>query len=384
MVDKQAKQRMEQPVEQPVEKREKATRRAHGGLITACVFLAVLLIGVGGNVALVANAQPSADAPKYENLPVFEVAEPKFVPPVKITISFAGDCTLGTDEYFDQSTSFNAYYDQYGPDYFFQEVKPIFAADDLTVVNCEGVLSNSTIRDDKEYAYKGRPEYAQIFARSSVEATATWNNHSYDYGWYSYDDTIEALEGAGLTVFGRGFVGYTEVKGIKIALVNGNMLGTGLSEENNVIPLIHEAQDAGAQLIIVDMHWGEMSEYNPLDEQIILARDCIDAGASVVVGSHQHVLQGVEEYNGRYIAYGLGNFCYGGARGLHDPDCYIFQQTFTFQDGVLQDNVEYNLIPCLIATDRSVNNYQPCVAEKDEAARIWSKVHQSSAYIANW
>ena len=49
-----------------------------------------------------------------------------------------GDCTLGTDESFDQSTSFNAYYNEYGADYFFKNVRSILEADDLSVVNFEG------------------------------------------------------------------------------------------------------------------------------------------------------------------------------------------------------------------------------------------------------
>ena len=316
----------------------------------------------------------------------FSVSEDTYNPPTTITISFAGDCTLGTDENFSYSGSFTQYYDENGADYFFAGVKDIFAADDLTVVNCEGVLTDATTRDDKEYAYKGKPEYAEIFARSSIECTGIWNNHIYDYGWGSRGDTIDALESAGLVVFGDEIIGYTEVKGVKIALIAGNMLTTGLSEENNVIPRIYEAQSQGAQIIIVQMHWGEMSEYNPTDAQIQLARDCIDAGATIVEGSHQHVLQGYEEYNGHYIVYGLGNFCYGGSRGLFDPDCYIFQQTFTLIDGEIQpaDSSSINVIPCLISSDRSVNNYQPVVVDGDEAARVEGKIEDSNAYIAAW
>ena len=303
-----------------------------------------------------------------------------------ITISFAGDCTLGTDENFGYSGTFNEYYDGNGPDYFFSGVKDIFDADDLTVVNCEGVLTNLTTREDKQYAYKGKPEYAEIFSRGGVDCVGIWNNHTYDYGWESRADTIDALESANLVVFGDDLIGYTEVKGVKIALIAGNMLTTGLGEEDNVIPRIHEAQAQGAQIIIVQMHWGEMSVYEPTDEQIQLARDCIDAGATIVEGSHQHVLQGYEEYNGHYIVYGLGNFCYGGSVTLFDPDCYIFQQTFTLVDGIVQtaDTSSINVIPCLISSNRSVNNYQPVVVDGDEKARVEGKIESCNAYIAAW
>ena len=352
--------------------------------------LILLVLGLAGvAVALVMGLLPGAAEQESKPAPhdgrvVFDVGEGTYEPPLTITISFAGDCTLGTDEHFDQSTSFNAYYDSYGPDYFFEGVKDIFESDDFTVVNCEGVLTDAATRDDKEYAYKGKPEYAQIFARSSIEAASTWNNHSYDYGWGSHSDTVESLENAGVIPFGLDTVGYAEVKGVKIALINGNMLTSHLSEKGRVLPQIDEALSEGAQIILVVMHWGEMSEYNPLDEQIQLAHDCIDAGATAVVGSHQHVLQGWEEYNGRYISYGLGNFCYGGSRGLFDPDCYIMQQTFTFVGGELQDNIDCKIIPTLISSDRSVNNYQPCVVDGDEEARIWEKIADSNASIAAW
>lgn len=351
------------------------------------VALAVLLVALAAGEAFWAYKVLEESRPTPDSFPkpvVFEppAKEPKFVPPVTITISFAGDCTLGTDENFDYSTSFNAYYDNNGGSYFFKGVKDIFENDDLTVVNCEGVLTNATTREDKEYAYKGDPSFAKIFVQGGVEAAGVSNNHIYDYGWDSRGDTINALKAADLTVFGDDVVGYTEVNGKKIALIAGNMLTNHLSEEDNVLPRIRAAQEKGADIIIVQMHWGEMEEYNPMDEQIQLAHDCIDAGATVVVGSHQHVLQGYEEYKGHYIVYGLGNFCYGGSRGLFDPDCYIFQQTFTFIDGELQldDNVE--VIPCLISSDREYNNYQPIPADGDEKARVQKKIADSNKYIA--
>ena len=66
--------------------------------------------------------------------------------PVSLTVSVVGDCTLGTDEAFDYSTSLNAYFDNYGSSYFLQNVKPIFSADDLTIANFEGTLTESDAR----------------------------------------------------------------------------------------------------------------------------------------------------------------------------------------------------------------------------------------------
>ncbi|HJB88272.1 MAG TPA: CapA family protein, partial [Candidatus Blautia excrementigallinarum] len=78
--------------------------------------------------------------------------------PVSLTVSVVGDCTLGTDENFDYDTSLNAYYESYGADYFFSNVKSIFSADDLTIANFEGTLTYSEEREDKQFAFKAPPE----------------------------------------------------------------------------------------------------------------------------------------------------------------------------------------------------------------------------------
>ena len=83
--------------------------------------------------------------------------------PVSITVSMVGDCTLGTDINFDQSTSFDAFYQMKNdPGYFFQNVKEIFTADDLTVANMEGTLTTSDARQEKTFAFKGDPSYTEI------------------------------------------------------------------------------------------------------------------------------------------------------------------------------------------------------------------------------
>lgn len=104
-----------------------------------------------------------------------------------------GDCTLGTDEAFDYSTSLNAYFENYGKEYFLQNVKSIFEADDLTIANNEGTFTDSSSREDKTFAFKAPASFAGIYSSSSVEAVNTANNHSHDYGEQSFQDTMDAL-----------------------------------------------------------------------------------------------------------------------------------------------------------------------------------------------
>ena len=304
--------------------------------------------------------------------------------PVSLTLSVVGDCTLGTDETFDYDTSLNAYYENYGADYFLQNVKDIFSADDLTIANFEGTLTDSDEREDKTFAFKAPASYASILTGGSVEAVNTANNHSHDYGDQSFDDTLAALDDAGIVHFGYDETAVMDVKGIKVGLVGIYELYDHLEREQQLKDNIAKVKADGAQLIIVIFHWGNETETVPDSNQTILGRIAIDEGADLVCGHHPHVLQGIETYKGRNIVYSLGNFCFGGNSSPSDMDTMIYQQTFTIDaDGVKKDNVT-NIIPCSISSAAydGYNNYQPTPAEGDEATRILGKINERSSWIS--
>lgn len=304
--------------------------------------------------------------------------------PVSLTLSVVGDCTLGTDETFDYDTSLNAYYKNYGADYFLQNVKDIFSTDDLTIANFEGTLTDSDEREDKTFAFKAPASYASILTGGSVEAVNTANNHSHDYGEQSFDDTLAALDDAGIVHFGYDETAVMDVKGIKVGLVGIYELYDHLEREQQLKDNIAKVKADGAQLIVAIFHWGNETETVPDSNQTTLGRIAIDEGADLVCGHHPHVLQGIETYKGRNIVYSLGNFCFGGNSSPSDMDTMIYQQTFTIDaDGVKKDNVT-NIIPCSIssATYDGYNNYQPTPAEGDEATRILGKINERSSWIS--
>jgi len=304
--------------------------------------------------------------------------------PVSLTLSVVGDCTLGTDETFDYDTSLNAYYENYGADYFLQNVKDIFSADDLTIANFEGTLTDSDEREDKTFAFKAPASYASILTGGSVEAVNTANNHSHDYGEQSFDDTLAALDDAGIVHFGYDETAVMDVKGIKVGLVGIYELYDHLEREQQLKDNIAKVKADGAQLIVVIFHWGNETETVPDSNQTTLGRIAIDEGADLVCGHHPHVLQGIETYKGRNIVYSLGNFCFGGNSSPSDMDTMIYQQTFTIDaDGVKKDNVT-NIIPCSISSAAydGYNNYQPTPAKGDEATRILGKINERSSWIS--
>ena len=304
--------------------------------------------------------------------------------PVSLTLSVVGDCTLGTDETFDYDTSLNAYYENYGADYFLQNVKDIFSTDDLTIANFEGTLTDSDEREDKTFAFKAPASYASILTGGSVEAVNTANNHSHDYGDQSFNDTLAALDDAGIVHFGYDETAVMDVKGIKVGLVGIYELYDHLEREQQLKDNIAKVKADGAQLTVVIFHWGNETETVPDSNQTTLGRIAIDEGADLVCGHHPHVLQGIETYKGRNIVYSLGNFCFGGNSSPSDMDTMIYQQTFTIDaDGVKKDNVT-NIIPCSISSAAydGYNNYQPTPAEGDEATRILGKINERSSWIS--
>ena len=358
--------------------------------------LRILYIGIGAGILLLililsfaikgcsSRKSKAASSSKAENISqtgsLTVTPEPK-MDPVSLTLSVVGDCTLGTDEYFDYDTSLNAYYENYGADYFMANVKSIFSKDDLTIANFEGTLTESTEREDKQFAFKAPASYANILTAGSVEAVNTANNHSHDYGEESFNDTLKALDTANILHFGYDETAVTEVKGVKVGLVGIYELNDHLGREEQLKQNIAKVKQDGAQLIVVIFHWGNEKEEVPDENQKTLGHLAIDEGADLVCGHHPHVLQGIEEYKGKNIVYSLGNFCFGGNAYPSDMDTIIFQQTFTIdQNGVKDDNVT-NIIPCSISSDSDYNNYQPTPAEGEAATRIMQKIQKRSSWI---
>lgn len=358
--------------------------------------LRILYIGIGAGILLLililsfavkgcsSRKSKAASSSKAENISqtgsLTVTPEPK-MDPVSLTLSVVGDCTLGTDEYFDYDTSLNAYYENYGADYFMANVKSIFSKDDLTIANFEGTLTESTEREDKQFAFKAPASYANILTAGSVEAVNTANNHSHDYGEESFNDTLKALDTANILHFDYDETAVTEVKGVKVGLVGIYELNDHLGREEQLKQNIAKVKQDGAQLIVVIFHWGNEKEEVPDENQKTLGHLAIDEGADLVCGHHPHVLQGIEEYKGKNIVYSLGNFCFGGNAYPSDMDTIIFQQTFTIdQNGVKDDNAT-NIIPCSISSDSDYNNYQPTPAEGEEATRIMQKIQKRSSWI---
>lgn len=309
-----------------------------------------------------------------------EAAEP--TPAVlTVTISAAGDCSLGNHQDQEYAYSFRQAYDQIEDEgYFFENVRDIFASDDMTIVNFEGVLTFRKERDEsRTYNIKGDPSYARLLTAGSVETVSFANNHRLDYGTQGSDDTVAALEAEAIVyAYDRNVGIYETEKGIRIGIVSVNEVAWGLGSEQLLSEGIGKLEEQGVDLILACCHWGIERDNYPTENQRYLGRKCIDLGADLVIGHHPHVLQGVEEYNGKFILYSLANFCFGANRNPTDRDTMIFQQTFTFVDGAKQEDRQVQIIPCLVSSIRERNNFQPTPVQGEEAARIIGRINTYS------
>lgn len=371
--------------ERKMEMRRRQVRRQKmilGGAAGGALLLLILVLAIRA-MAAGAERQQEEEKQKQQAQEVQEKEPEK----VSLTISAAGDCTLGTDENFYYATSLPAKYEAVqDPGYFFQKVLPVFSQDDLTIVNMEGILTAEELqREIKQFAFKGDPEYVQILTEGSVEAANLANNHSRDYGEQSYTDTIEIMENAGIPTFGYDRTALLDVKGVKVGLVGTYELADHMGCEEEMIQNIESLKEQGAQLIIASFHWGIERTNVPNEIQVDLAHSAIDHGADLVLGHHPHVLQGIETYKGKNIVYSLGNFCFGGNSGPNDMDAMIFQQTFTLEDGELVEDNVTNITPVKISGSwaQGVNDYQPTPVEGDTGEGIISRIEEYSQSLAD-
>ena len=339
------------------------------------LLLAVVLFIIGTAVYT-----PSDKSNTENDIEVSQTIAPKSR---SITITATGDCTLATDITTPTDASFESKVEEQNHDYtyFLRNFKDLFSNDDLTIVNFEGTLSTNGEREDKQFAFRGNPEYVNILTSASVEAANLANNHSRDYGEVSLLDTKETLNGAGIVNFIGDDIAYMDISGIKVGLVGINALND--EGASSLVPHIKTAKDNGAELVILSIHWGIEKEAEPTDEQRELAHKAVDAGADLVIGTHPHVIEGIEKYNGRYIVYSLGNFCFGGNTAPSDMDTMVMRATLTLdENNMLLDDDKVSFIPCRISSSSGINDYQPCIATGEERVRIEQKIKERTELIA--
>lgn len=293
-----------------------------------------------------------------------------------ITISFTGDCTLGT-YLTSKNRAFDVLFEQQKDyDYYFKNVKEIFENDDYTVVNLEGPLTDSNIiNEQKPFIFKGRKDYVKILTSGYVEAANLSNNHIRDYGVDGYNDTVDVLNDNNIAYFDNQNFHIEKINNIKFGFAGFKAFN--LYTKNEIDNALKYFDDNKVDVKIITLHGGIEYDYDFDSIKQELAHYAIDNGADLIVGHHPHILQGIEEYNGKYILYSLGNFCYGGHSNPDDKQSMIAQVTFNFEDNKYIDS-NLKLIPVSISSVDYINNFQPTVLDGEEKEKVLKLVNDHS------
>ena len=304
---------------------------------------------------------------------------------VIVTISATGDVTIGGDTRKSGKSIFDKQLEKEpsGLSFPMENVADIFAADDMTIVNFEGTLTTTKSATSNTYSFAAPPEYVQVLTSGNIEAVSLENNHIMDHGEAGYADTCQTLENNGIVYSGHlGSAIYTTDTGVSIGMLsyqtfNGNYPVIYNAIEGDIAAL----RSAGCQLVIVSYHWGEEKDYLPNERQVPLGRATIDAGADLVIGHHSHRINPIEEYNGKYICYSLGNFSFAGNIKPDDMDTFIFQQRFrVYPDGRAQ-NEGFRIVPCSISSQESVNDFKPTPKEGEAAQAVVDRLLELGAKL---
>ncbi len=258
------------------------------------------------------------------------------------TVTFAGDVTLGfhSEEFVDTLLAKGTPRDE-ALGWGFARVRDVTTRADLFVVNLECPFTGTSDVLAKNFTFKARPQLVEALLVGGVDLVSLANNHSMDFQAAGLFDTLATLDLHGLGHFGAGrdlsaarepvlvskngvrfaFLGYfflgernIEPREVIATDTSPGVAGhfNDLSALKTMVAADVRAAKANADHVVVFFHWGREGQSTPEPYQVDLGHFAVDQGTSVVVGSHPHVLQGIEWYRGAPIAYSLGNFVFGG------------------------------------------------------------------------
>lgn len=300
----------------------------------------------------------------------------------EITIAAVGDLMLGGRA--------EPFIRKFGPDYPFVDTRPILSRADVVVGNLESPISTrGTAVKDKKFTLRVGPIAAQALKNAGIRVVTLANNHSLDFGPLALQDTLENLDkndilhtGAGMDLHEARSPALLKIKGKTVAFLSYSLTfplefyasagrpGTAPGYEDFVRSDIEKVRPA-ADLVVVSFHWGAELMTTAKDYQMELGRKAIDWGADLVLGHHPHVLQELEVYQGRLIAYSLGNFVFGSESNRTNSSIILL---LTFQGNSL---VRVEAVPL------DVNNYRvqyrPRVLVGQAARDVLESINAGSA-----
>lgn len=352
-----------------------------GGTIMSRRTFAWFLVMI---LMLSAAVYPAGAEEELDIEELIEVEEPEETPGIYetdgstvITVTCTGDFTIGGDNYHNKSKFFYKRLKEHDGDINFvmANTRNIFLNDDLTLVNFEGTLTETKkVPDNKKknkFLFNIAPEYVTVLSDNGVEAVSLENNHVMDHGEEAYEETKETLRSAGIVYSNSEEIGIFEVSGIQIAMLSYlciDRYDKPIGQYANLYEKVEadiKAVKKQYPIVIVSFHWGNELDYSPTERQIKMGRLAADSGADLVIGHHSHRINPIEEYNGVYICYSLGNFCFSGNEAPSDMTSFIFQTRFKITKSGDVSNTGFRVIPIRITSIRDKNDCIPTPVEDE-------------------
>ena len=296
-----------------------------------------------------------------------------------VRITFLGDCTLGGEE-----KTRNAYrgfvrtVERNGSAWPFRNLVSLTGTDDLTVANLEGVLSDRDLaKVNKTYNFMGPTAYTEILKEGSVECVTLANNHSHDYDKAGYEDTVRALENAGVAYFStENMAVWRNGDGLMVGFlgVSGSLSGSRKKEYARQAEIL---RSLGCAAVITVMHTGTEYDYQPDGYQRQVVSRALDCGTDLIVGHHPHVVQGYEIRDGVPVVYSLGNCVFGGNTNPRDHDALALRAELSFEDGELA-GITLRFYPISVSGEAGYNDYSPVFLSGPDAERVLKKMEDST------
>lgn len=311
-----------------------------------------------------------------------------------ILLTFAGDCTLGGAESTRRwESSFDSLAAANGTDAFFAGLLDLFATDDATVVNLEGVLADSAAgaKGNKNFRFRGATAYAGILKDASVEVASLANNHAEDYGSKGLSSTQSALETAGVRWIRRTDYTLVEKDGIRVAVFGVDAVGFRKLKKAICAEIVRVKAEDEADAVVAVCHSGK--EYVPKHYavQTNTAEALVDAGADLVIMHHPHVVQGIAFYKGATVCYSLGNCVFGGNTRIQSKTYYrthpatslyglVARAELRFSDAGEYLGQQVDLYPIFTSGDRQINDYRPRIVTGEDALKVFACVQFDTAF----
>jgi len=266
---------------------------------------------------------------------------------------------------------------EYGPEYPFAWVAPIFRRAAIILGNLEGPFSRDAKRRLRNFPYKVNPKNARILRRAGFRVMTLANNHLLDCGRNGVIETIETLVQQGIEPIGAGQnkaaahkPAVLRARAYRIGILGyywnrrtsarGSLPGSARDLPDMVehdISLLSRRTD----LVIVTVHWGVPYDRLPSKDDRLKARHFIDCGADMVIGHHPHIIQPFEIYQGRPIFYSIGNFVFGSGNSRAES----LLLGIRFEDGA----IEVDVFPVYVKNRDPRVDYQPKVMSGGAASR---------------